>query len=303
VLRYVAEQFPVPVPAEGPLCAVDLDGVLEGGTFGFSVVTPTAAAALRALACHGFRPVPVTGRCLDEVRERCESFGLPGGVAEYGAVAYDHATGRVEQLVTPEDLELLDRLRALLRAAPDVRVDDDHRFSVRVSRPDRPGPAPAPSLESALTALGADRARLRVIPGRGQTDVIAAATDKGTGLQALASLLGGATAADVHLAVGDAAPDLPMLALARHAYAPGQADAAVRAAGVRALRQPYAAGFSAAVRQVIGHRPGHWARCRQEPPNPRARVLLAILDAQRAGRAGLPGASYRAAVATLRFRR
>lgn len=58
----------------------------------FSMVTPAALLAVRALASHGFRPVPVTGRpgrSVGEVRERCAILGFVGGVAEYGAVVYE----------------------------------------------------------------------------------------------------------------------------------------------------------------------------------------------------------------------
>ena len=35
-------------PATGPLCAIDLDGVLECDQLGFSATSPTGALALRA---------------------------------------------------------------------------------------------------------------------------------------------------------------------------------------------------------------------------------------------------------------
>ena len=125
--------------------------------------------------------------------------------------------------------------------------------------------------------------------------MVAAAVDKGAGLAALARLLGepGAPAA-VRLAVGDTAADLPMLALAEHAFAPANATADVRRAGVEALRQPYAAGVAAAAARVLGHPPGGCPL----PPRPTSlRHPVAADDARRtrAGRAGLPAAAVRLA--------
>jgi hydroxymethylpyrimidine pyrophosphatase-like HAD family hydrolase len=300
VARYLAERLPpLGRPADGPLCAIDIDGVLEAGAFGFSAITPTAVNALRALAAHGYRPVPVTGRSLDEVRERCEILGLAGGVAEYGAVAYTHADQHIRSLLPPDDQELLDRLRDLLRAALDVTVDDDFRFSVRAYRARaRRGPVPASALDAVLTALGPDRQRLRIVPGLGQTDIVAATVDKGTGLAELARLSG---SAPVHLAVGDSASDIPMFALARHACAPANGDGTVRAAsGVRVLRSAYAAGLAEAAARVLGHRVGACPRCRPAASSPGTAALLAILDAQSGGRRGLPGAALRSATKIVR---
>ena len=86
----------MPVPTAGALCAIDIDGVLETSPLGFSSLTPTGAVTLRAVTLHGYRPILATGRSLDEVRERCAAYHLAGGVAEYGAVVYNHGTERFE---------------------------------------------------------------------------------------------------------------------------------------------------------------------------------------------------------------
>ncbi|GAA3065387.1 hypothetical protein GCM10010464_32190 [Pseudonocardia yunnanensis] len=59
-------------PADGPLCAIDIDGVLEAGAFGFSAITPTATTALRALAAHGYRAASrtVASRTAGVTRQR-----------------------------------------------------------------------------------------------------------------------------------------------------------------------------------------------------------------------------------------
>lgn len=298
VQRYLAGVLPSPTsPQVGPLCALDIDGVLESLAHGFPVVTPTALLAVRALEHHGFRPVPVTGRSLGEVRDRCSTLGLAGGVAEYGAVALDHRRNRVERLVSDADMAVLERLRAGLLRSEGVRVEEDHRFSVRARGPGPGWGAPAADvLEAALAGLGADRGRLRVVPGRYQTDVVAAAVDKGAGLTALARMLGEPDApVPIRFAVGDTAADLPMFGVAQQAFAPANASPAVREAAVEVLRKPYAAGVAAAAARVIGHRPGGCAACRPAPQPRSTRLLLTVLDAPRSGRAGLPLAALRLA--------
>ncbi|HEY2764590.1 MAG TPA: HAD family hydrolase [Pseudonocardiaceae bacterium] len=281
---------------DGPLCALDVDGVLESDALGFPIITPSAALALRSVIAHGYRPVLATGRSLDEVRERCESYGLTGGVAEYGAVAYDHSTGTVLDRVPAADQRTLAEVRDALCSTPGVSVDQDYRHIVRAHRSGPDGnrrSLPAALVRTVLAGIGTGH-RLRVIDGDGQTDLVAAGVDKGGGLRALADLLGTCTDPQgIALAVGDSAADLPMLALARHSYAPANADAQVRAAGVHLLRRGYAAGLAQAVQRLIGHRPGSCPMCRPPVPTAGSAALLTLLDAQRAGARGLPVAVVR----------
>src|SRR5439155_4355676 len=92
----------------------------------------------------------------------------------------------------------------------------------------------------------------------------------------------GADAGDqpLALAVGDSASDLSMMRLARAAYAPANADAAVREAGVEILAEPYQRGLAAAVSRVIGHAPGGCQVCAPPPLEPRTRLLLQLLGLQ-----------------------
>jgi hydroxymethylpyrimidine pyrophosphatase-like HAD family hydrolase len=291
----------------GPLCALDIDGVLESGSMGFPAITPAGMLSVRALAAHGYRPVVVTGRCLDEVRERCEAYGLAGGVAEYGALAYERESGGVVELVTEGDLRLLATVRNSLRSRSDVVLDEDYRHSVRACCRSETGlsPLPAETVEAVLEGLGGDRSRVRAIPGQRQTDFVARATDKGQGLAALARLVSGGTVVvpEIELAVGDTEADLPMLALARHAYAPANASAPVRASGVVVLPASYAAAVAAAVGRLLGHPPGGCPTCGVGRQSAETGLLLALLGAQEAGACGIPRAVLRGMVELLRARR
>lgn len=272
----------VPAP-DGPLCAIDLDGVLETGHLRFSSASPTAALSLRALLLHGYRPVLVTGRSLDEVCDRCQAYHLPGGVAEYGAAMYDPGARTVGCLLSVQQRRSLEALRHVLERFQGVVIDPAFRYILRAHHRDargRPVGLDRRSVAQALDAIGA-RGCVRPVRGRFHTDFVPLGVDKAAGLRALAQQLG-APWPDGHplaLAVGDAEEDLPMLALASLACAPGNASPSLAAAGVRALRGRYGAGLAEAVARLLGHAPGACARCRPPAARPEAQLLLALLDA------------------------
>ncbi|HLI56441.1 MAG TPA: hypothetical protein VKY26_05335, partial [Actinomycetota bacterium] len=120
--------------------AIDLDGVLEVDPLGFPYLTPVAALALRALRAHGTELVLATGRSLSHVLDRCASYGLMGGVAEYGSVIYDHRRGLARSLVPGDEWAALERVRAQLAAEPRVEVDAGYRYVVRGFIPRQDGP-------------------------------------------------------------------------------------------------------------------------------------------------------------------
>jgi hypothetical protein len=277
-------------PATGPLCAIDLDGVLECDRLGYPATSPAGVLALRALTAHGYRPVLASGRCLPDVRDRCTVFGLAGGVAEYGAALW--AGGQGQDLLPDRSRVLLDRAREGLAACPGVAVDPRYRHTVRARW--GAGPLP-PELAGRIPALaGPD---LQVIHGRGQTDVTAAGVDKGTGLTALAGLLAEPRCA---LAVGDSPPDLPLFARASLARAPRNARRWADGAGVTVTRRAYQAGLLDACAALLGHRPGGCSACRPPAFAPRTRALLAVLDLRSNGLASIPPSTAALAALTLR---
>jgi hydroxymethylpyrimidine pyrophosphatase-like HAD family hydrolase len=285
--RYFADVYlrDVTAPDSGPLCALDIDGVLETEHLGFPATTPSAALALRALMLHGYRPVIATGRSLTEVIERSRAYGLAGGVAEYGAAVYESASGHTHDLLPDGAAAALDRLRTELRAMDGVHLDGDYRFSVRAFTEiggERRGLRP----EAVAAALaGVEGTAIRAVEGEGQTDFVAADVNKGEALRVLATRLdaGGPFA----LAVGDTASDVPMAALASHPRAPAHADTTLRRAGFELMGRPYQAGLAQAVAELIGHRPGRCTVCEQPPTTRERRLLLTVLAAPERGRRGM----------------
>lgn len=296
------------VVAPGAVCVVDIDGVLENDAMGFPAPTPGSVAALQALLAHGFEPVLATGRSLDEVRERCATWGLVGGVAEYGGVVLDARHDVVLDLVPRQDRALLDEVRARLAVTAGVGVVPSYRHSVRAwLRGGRhPRPLPDATVREVLAGVPGAADRLRVVRGARQTDLVAASVDKGRGVDALLRLLSdGAPVVvrvDPALAVGDTVEDLPMLRHARLARAPRHASAEV-AAEVRRTRAAHQRGFAEAVGELLGHRPGSCPVCVPAARSPRARLLTTLLSAGEGGRRGLVRAAARSTASVRLVRR
>jgi hydroxymethylpyrimidine pyrophosphatase-like HAD family hydrolase len=281
--RYFGELLlgDVRTASSGPLCALDLDGVLESTPLGVSATSLDGAMALRAIHKHGYRPVIATGRSLPEVRERCVNYRAAGGVAEYGAAVYVTATDTAHELLTEHERESLDRLRSALARTPGVVIDGPYRLAVRAYRLDRHGRRRAlrpDQAEAALAAVGGQG--VRTIAGQAQTDFMVERVTKATGLQALADHLGEAPSSPrwLAMAVGDTASDLPMLRLATRAFAPANADEEVRQAGITVLRGACQAGLADATTRLLGHRPGRCPICREPHLSSPSRLLLSVLS-------------------------
>ena len=215
---------------ERRLIAVDVDGTLYDGTG----VAPEAVEALRACSAGGDLVVIVTGRrwetlssVVPAVLELCDRV-----VAEEGGVLVDVATGRIELLADPVEPELLMALRAA--GVPDLDVGH-----VVVG-----GPV---AFESMFVAARDRAASSRtVIVNKGSVALAPKGCDKASGLRAAIHAL------DAHdacvIAIGDAANDLPMFAMAHHPHAVANADAAVRAAGVPLTQAATGRGVAEALR-------------------------------------------------------
>jgi hydroxymethylpyrimidine pyrophosphatase-like HAD family hydrolase len=269
-----------PDAASTGLCAIDLDGVLEATPLGVSSLSIESVRALRALRRHGYRPVIASGRSIEEVRDRCLAYRLSGGVAEYGAAVYVTEGDRVTSLLTDAEVEILAALRARL-VDHGLRSDPAYRLAVRAYRIDESGSRRGLRHEQIAGLLSRrELSGVRAIEGEAQTDFMVSRVDKGVGMAVLGEELG---APRVHgrwlsLAVGDTGSDLSFLRQAQLAFAPANADAVVRNAGVRVSRRFCQAGFEEAVSRLLGHGPGRCARCREPRLDPRSRMLLTVLS-------------------------
>lgn len=289
--RYIAEQFfsDLDVPTSGPLCAIDIDWVLEVRWLDFPAIAPAGARALRILNRNGYRPVIATGRSTSELQERCCAYRLAGGVAEYGAVVHDAIRGRTRTLLADADRDLVDDLRRVLQEMPQIYVAPVYEHTVRayqIHAAGKAGLGPG-QIETALERLGAPD-RLRVIPAVSQTDFAVNGIDKGTGLRALAEEL---DEAHLALAVGDTIEDLPMFQLADRGVAVANADAdlcrQIRSgtASIEQARHRCGEGLLEAAQRLTGDSGKHW-RTHASPcaPTPASDLLLTVLGALDGGR-------------------
>ena len=277
-------------PGDGRWCVLDIDGVLETSRLGAPTLTPASAAALRALVAHGLRPLLATGRSLGELVDRCARYGLAGGTAEYGGVAYVHGDRRARSLLEPRDHETLEAVRARLAATPGVTLAAGPTTMVRAFRVAPGGRRRA--LEAALVdELRHDAAgRLSALVGRAQTDLVPYGVDKARGIAVALELLG-EPGTPIALAVGDAEPDLGILRMADVAYVPSNGAHLARGPVV-ATREGFQRGLLEAVDAVVGHGAGPCERCAPLPPLPPGAALLAeVLRGLEGGR----GAGVRAA--------
>jgi len=294
VQRYFAGAFLTDVDrvATGKLCALDIDGVLETEQLGFPTLTRASATALRALIAHEYLPVPVTGRGLEEVRDRCRAYGLVAGVAEYGSALCLDGGERTVTLVGTDGDAALRRVRAALQERDGVRLDPAFVHAVRAYRLGTDGrrrPLDVPEVTECLQAAGVAGA-IEAIHGESQTDLVASGVNKGAGLLALVDALaadGGNRRPEIALAVGDTAADAPMLSLARSAFVPAHAAPEAMVARAKRVRRPYQAGLALAVAELLGHRPGGCARCRVGQQTTERGLLLDLLSVAEDGRRGL----------------
>ncbi len=279
-------------PIEGPICAFDVDGVLETNPLGFAQLTPSSALTLRSLLLHGFRPVLATGRSLPEVQDRCKAYALAGGVAEYGAAIYNHTTGNVMELLSEADCRNLDRLRTALSEIEGVYIDPNYQYAVRAYRKNSEGNRRRLSPDDLSLALEMSHLDLpvRIIPGQNQTDFMVASIDKGKGLRCLLQDLSDPLlhkTAGLVFSVGDSASDLPMFSLAPKSFVPGHADPSLAGAGVQRMAKPYQAGVAQAAEVILGHRPGTCPICSWQSQTRQRELFLNLLSAQESGTWGM----------------
>src|SRR5262249_20176751 len=199
---------PREVSWRSPLAALDVDGVLDRMVFGFPSTTASGIKALSLLACHGFTVALNTARTLPEVKEYCHAYGLAGGVAEYGGVAWDRVQNRQVSLVDADAMRELEEARGALSRIPGVFLNEDYQYSLRAFTYQSGRTVPRPRSMAPDLLAGLKWNRLHVHRTGLDTAITAKDTDKGTGLCALLALAGLPDAGVT--AVGDSEPDLAM---------------------------------------------------------------------------------------------
>jgi 3-deoxy-D-manno-octulosonate 8-phosphate phosphatase KdsC-like HAD superfamily phosphatase len=200
------------------LLSLDVDGVLEDWSEGFTSTGVTGAAALRLLQLGQVAVFLNTAHSRQAVRQRARQFHLFGGVAAFGASTLDALFDREEHLMSEGGARQLARLRSALRGDPSVVLDSAHDDSVRASRivDGKPRPFTGGDARRLLDRLEISELAFWVAPH--YTDFVDGSIDKGIGIERLRQSF--ALSSIPLAAMGDGVCDVPMLKMARFAFIP-----------------------------------------------------------------------------------
>jgi hydroxymethylpyrimidine pyrophosphatase-like HAD family hydrolase len=215
------------------LIAVDVDGTLYDGVG----VADQAVDALRQAHDDGHTLVIVTGRRWEELRHVIPDIVgfVHRAVCEEGGVLVNVQSGELTLLADEVEPELVAGL--LAAGVPNIDVG---RVVVG---------APTTSLALVSEVRDAVGSTRRIVTNKGSIALAPVGCDKASGLRA--------AIADLQLqdlpilAIGDAANDLPMFAIATFAVAVANADDAVRASGVRLTKASFGSGVAEALRELL----------------------------------------------------
>jgi len=213
--------------------AVDVDGTLYDGV----EVAPEALVELRRAHADGHTLVIVTGRRWEELGTVVPDVVnlAERAVCEEGGVMVDVATGSVRLLAEPVEPGLVEALEAA-----GVPMLDVGRVVVG---------APTASLDIVTEVRDRFGSSRRIVTNKSSIALAPPGCDKGTGLRAAVADLGH-TGRPI-LAIGDAANDLPMFAVATIAVGVANADDVVRASGVPLTTATFGAGAAEALRRFL----------------------------------------------------
>ena len=234
---------------------LDLDGVFDCEALGFPHTTPSGVAALELLRSHDFSVVLNTGRSVEHVRNYCQSYSLPGALAEFGSVFVD-AVRRCEMaLIDAAAADQLARCREGIKKVPGVFIDPGYRYSIRAYRYEGQGTAGLSEAEVEDLLAQCHAERLTAIRRQADTYIVQKGTGKGPGLLAVRKYL--ECTAEPVVAIGDSEWDLEALAMAEASYAPANCSKRVRElarrTNCRIMGEPFQRGLLAAVLDVLGN--------------------------------------------------
>src|SRR5262249_44931881 len=237
---------------------LDVDGVLDGEWLGFPHTTPSGIAALDLLRSHDFSVVLNTGRSIEDVRDYCSIYRLPGGIAEHGSVFVDAVRGAEVSLVHPDAAVPLARSRSLIGGLRGGCRATAYRHSGRPYRylGRRTLELTREEVETLLRRHRLDR--LTVLDRAEDTYIVGEGVDKAAGMRAAKEYLG--LPCERVVAIGDAADAAGMLERGDAILAPRNCPPGVRRlgrrGGCRVLRQPLQRGLLAAVRTELRKQSG-----------------------------------------------
>ena len=253
----------------GQVLALNIDNSFETNRLGFEATSPAGVQALQLLLTHGRGVVGYSDNSLGELRERCHTFGLLGGVAEHGSVIWDEQRKEALSMIGEETRLTVARLRDALLDETDLLIDPRHQYSLRLFRHTDEGRRAADA--DFIRAVMARHAitGLRLIHDRRWTMVCDAGARTAGALERWRSTKGAPGFLGQVLVVGDDLEDIGVMSNVDGSRAPESvgADLRVRAAKLPMwhVHRPYQAGTLQIVRKVVHHRRRACGMCRLFP--------------------------------------
>jgi hydroxymethylpyrimidine pyrophosphatase-like HAD family hydrolase/orotate phosphoribosyltransferase len=236
---------------------MDLDGVFDRSLLGFPHATHKGLQSLTLLQETGHSIVPNTGRSVENVRNYCEAYGLPGGVAEFGSVFFDAVWKRELPLIDDVAAKQLAECREALKGIGGVFLDPAYQYSIRAYRYNgrRTVSLTETEIQTLLKAAWFDR--LTSISRAADTYVVQQNIDKGAAVNFVRRYLG--CSSTPATAIGESTLDIPMLTAVEHAYAPANCSPALRTLAkekkCKIMRRRFQSGLLEAVEHRVGKRP------------------------------------------------
>jgi hydroxymethylpyrimidine pyrophosphatase-like HAD family hydrolase len=274
-------RLPQPVRWSRSLFFLDLDGVFDQERLGFPHATESGLQSLLLLKSHDYSVVLNTGRSIEHVRRYCTTYGLPGGIAEFGSVFIDAVQNSEVPLIDECGARELAKCREAIRALPDTFIDPGYQYSIRAYRYDDRGTAGLKASEIQELLKRPEFSHLRCICRQSDTYIIQKESDKGRGVTFVKQYL--KNDAPV-AAIGDTDQDIAMLNLSEYPYAPANCSPGIRqlakTAACRVLKQPWQAGLLAAVHHRLssdGIRTGSPSSLSPMPAAPMGGLMQTLL--------------------------
>jgi hydroxymethylpyrimidine pyrophosphatase-like HAD family hydrolase len=185
---------------------------------GFSATSASAVEAILMLKKGGFLPVFNSGRSFQEVKSRCDAFGIPFGIAEHGSVIWNGV--HKERVIMASEKQRMQRGKLLEEMRKEKTIIIDKGFVCGLRAFYRKGghacPVPEACLQEYFNRLGISE--LRVIQAPGKSDIGFTGINKGTAIETFVKYLG-IKSMPIY-GIGDSISDWPVLERSDIGYAP-----------------------------------------------------------------------------------
>ena len=223
---------------------------------GFPHTTHNGLRSLALLQETGYSIVPNTGRSIENVRNYCQAYEFPGGIAQFGSVFIDAVSKRELPLIKDQGAKQLAQCKEALEGITGIFLDPTYHYSIRAYRYNGRRTAGLSDIE--IQALLDDPRfdQLSCITREADTYIMQKHIDKGAAVKFVRNYLGCSTTPAA--AIGESNHDIPMLTASRAPVFTCQLQFAIRALArdnrCRVMDRRFQSGLLEAVEHRVGKR-------------------------------------------------